>query len=131
MTTLQSSAFWRSDDDISSDVERHLILTLVWVCPTYAQSTEHRDTAFSGPAEHWSIGVFNPLELQLADTWSVRTHPLAFFAAPHVDVHHRWMTGSNWALKGIYGLSVPSWTLKFEPPFGLRGTLTQVCGLSG
>ncbi len=95
-----------------------------------AQRSAHRETSFAPAAGHWSVGVFNPLSIQISDDWSLRTHPLAFLAAPHLEAQQSWITGDDWALRGVYGLAVPSWATQFEPPFGLRGYLAPLCLVS-
>jgi len=109
-----------------------VIITAVvtWSSVAEAEWQTHRETAFAPPNGQWSVGILNPLEVQLDKDWGIEVHPLAALAAPHLNVHHVWVRHDRWALMGVYGLSIPSWSLKFEPPFGLRGYLSPKCVVS-
>lgn len=91
------------------------------------QQLELRDSALTPKAGSWSIGVFNPLKLQLADAWGIELHPLAFFMNPHIRVTQQWWTQEHHVLSGVYGLSLPSLALNKSLPFGVSGYLAPSC----
>jgi len=88
---------------------------------------EERDGALSPESGSWSVGVFNPLKLQLAESWGVELHPLAFFMNPHARVTHSWWRSETQELSGVYGLSLPSLALNGSLPFGAAGYLGPAC----
>ena len=104
-----------------------LTVSLGFIVPANAMP---RDTAFSKPQHSWSVGIFNPLRYQLSEDWAIEGHPLVELAHPHATVDHTWARGERWALTGRYGLSVPSFSLRFGIPFGLKGYLSPTCAVS-
>ncbi len=93
-----------------------------------------RESAWLAPAGSGSVGVFNPLRWALTDALTLEAHPLAFFAAPHVgldwQVAQGELGGRAWAATARFGLSVPSWALRFGLPFGARGYLSPTCAVA-
>ncbi len=85
-----------------------------------------RETARVRP-ERWaySVGVFNPLTLNVGRGLEIQTHPLLFLVAPNVIIRvpHIPMPGATptdqrWGLTGEYGLSIPTIGMRL-----LEGTL--------
>ena len=87
----------------------------------HAQPQAPRASAWAPAAGTWSVGVFNPLRWQITDTVALEAHPLGALLAPHAGVDWLVAQGHAWALAARFGLSVPSWTLNFGLPFGLKG----------
>ncbi|MEE2788978.1 MAG: hypothetical protein VX589_16700 [Myxococcota bacterium] len=99
--------------------------------PANSQIFRDRLSAFTGLERSWSVGVFNPFNYQFTKDWGLEAHPLvAMTVAPHLTTTQRWLSGQAWSLQGRYGLSAPTWSLKFAPPFGLRGYLSPQCLVS-
>jgi len=93
---------------------------------------EARESALTPARGAWSVGVFNPLRLQVSDDWGLELHPLAALLAPHVEVHHALRRPAltaepAHALTLLYGLSAAPWALRFALPLGLRGYLGPSC----
>lgn len=90
-----------------------------------------RDSALRPPVGSWSIGLFNPLKIQISDRWAIETHPLtALFVAPHLKLWQQWWSNREMTLQGLYGFSTPSWSLQRGIPFGLAGYLSPSCLVS-
>lgn len=87
-----------------------------------------RDSAFAPRIGSWSIGIFNPLKIQINDEIGIETHPLvALIIAPNLKVWQRVWSKNNMRLQGMYGLSTPSWSLQRNIPFGLASYLSSSC----
>ncbi len=104
-----------------------LLCGFVLSSPVVAEAELDRESAFMLPDGTWSFGIFNPTRYQINKTWAVETHPLGILFLPHVTAYHHWASGSDWALTGRYGLAVPSWSLRFGVPLGLKGYLAPAC----
>lgn len=94
------------------------------------QRLELRDSALSPEAGSWSIGLFNPLKLQLSEDFGLELHPLAFLLHPHLRAQHRLLKSGPHELSALYGLSLPSQTLNLGLPFGATGYLAPSCLVS-
>ncbi len=113
---------------------RPLLALLAALSPALAAPLplEARESALTPAKGSWSVGVFNPLRLQLSDDWGLEFHPLAELIAPHLEARHAlWRPElteeSAHALELLYALSSAPWALRFAPPLGLRGYLGPSC----
>ena len=111
-----------------------LALALALPLPTHATPLpqEARESALTPNKGSWSVGLFNPLHLQLGESWGLEFHPITELIAPHAEVHHTLLSAPlsdtpAHALKLIYGLSAAPWALRFGVPLGLRGYLGPSC----
>jgi hypothetical protein len=87
-----------------------------------------RDSAFAPRKGSWSIGLFNPLKIQVNDDIGIETHPLvALVVAPHIKVWQNMWSKSAMRLQGMYGFTTPSWSLQRNIPFGLASYLSPSC----
>ena len=87
-----------------------------------------RDSGFAPQKGSWSFGLFNPLKVQLSDSWGIESHPLiALLISPHLKVWHKWWDKGPMTLQGLYGFTTPSWSLQKGVPFGLAGYLSPSC----
>lgn len=90
-----------------------------------------RDSAFAPRKGSWSIGLFNPLKIQVNDDIGIETHPLvALLVAPHLKVWQNMWSKSAMRLQGMYGFTTPSWSLQRNIPFGLASYLSPSCQVS-
>ena len=90
-----------------------------------------RDSALRPSKGSWSIGLFNPLKLQLNEQWMLESHPLvALFVAPNLKLWHHWWSNHEMTLQGLYGFTTPSWSLQRGLPFGLAGYLAPSCAVT-
>jgi hypothetical protein len=86
-----------------------------------------RESALTPPKGSWSIGLFNPLSIQLSEKIGLTLHPLAVLAAPHFTLTHQWYKRGKYTLTGLYGLASPSWSLQRGLPFGVAGFFGPLC----
>ncbi len=70
-----------------------------------------RDTADVGHAGVWSVGIFNPLRVAIADRFELQAHPLVFFVAPHLDARFAILTDGI-RLTAEAGFSVPTFGMR-------------------
>ena len=90
-----------------------------------------RDSAFAPRSGSWSLGVFNPLKIQINDKVGIETHPLVgLLIAPNLKVWHSLWSKNAMRLQGMYGFSTPSWSLQRNIPFGLASYLSPSCQVS-
>lgn len=97
-----------------------LALALVGSTPARATPRPARDTADVGPAWSYSVGVFNPLRVAVADRVELEAHPLVFFVAPHLDVRVALLRPpltpgeppSGLRLTAVMGLAMPTWGMR-------------------
>ncbi|MHB8878566.1 MAG: hypothetical protein ACYC8T_33120 [Myxococcaceae bacterium] len=73
-----------------------------------AESFLARETAQVGKKWDYSVGVFAPLTLAIADGLELRTHPLLFLVSPNLDVRKSHWVGERWQVAGEYGVSLPT-----------------------
>ena len=86
-----------------------------------------RESALTPPKGSWSIGLFNPLSIQLSKKMGLTLHPIALIAAPHFTLTHQWYQKGKYTLTGLYGLASPSWSLQHGLPFGVAGFFGPSC----
>jgi hypothetical protein len=87
-----------------------------------------RDSGFRPRQGSWSIGLFNPLKIQVSDSWGIETFPVvSMLIAPHLKLWHQWWSNRRMNLQGMYGFSTPSWSLQKGIPLGLAGYLSPSC----
>ena len=90
-----------------------------------------RDSAFAPRSGSWSIGVFNPLKIQINDDIGIETHPfVGLLIAPNLKIWQNLWSKNAMRLQGMYGFSTPSWSLQRNIPFGLAGYLSPSCQVS-
>lgn len=94
-----------------------LALLLLAALPARAEGLAARDSAATGPAGSWSVGLFNPLRYALSDRVELQAHPLLFFVSPNLlaRVSHGSLAGFRFA--GEYGLSVPTPAMRLSQGF--------------
>ena len=104
-----------------------LVLTMSTLSPAWAM--EARSTADIQPQGSYSVGLFNPLTLSVNDHVELETHPLFFFAAPHLQLKASHLTSAEgpWRLSSIWSLSFPHPALNASPPLGLQGYFLPTC----
>ncbi len=90
-----------------------------------------RDSALQPKSGSWSIGLFNPLKIQLNDQWALESHPLvALASSPHLKLWHHWWSNQQVSVQGLYGFTTPLWSLQQSPPWGLAGYFSPSCQVS-
>lgn len=67
-----------------------------------------RETAHVGQRGDYSVGVFAPLTIGVADGLELRAHPLVFLVDPHLTARKRHVQAGSWSLTGEYGFSLPT-----------------------
>jgi len=85
-----------------------------------------RDTADVLNKGSWSVGVFNPVEYSLSDTFALRGNIWPVGRYPVVDVRHALLKGS-WRVSGEYGLGLPGLALGGATPLGVKGDMFPAC----
>jgi hypothetical protein len=78
-----------------------------------AEALEARDTAEVLKKGDVNAGVFGPLNVGLGDGMELQTHPLVSLLSPNAVLRKRHGQFAGGALTGEYGLSVPTYGLRF------------------
>lgn len=91
-----------------------------------------RDTADVRSQWSWSVGVFNPLTVAVADGVEIEARPLLWIASPNATVRVAHLTSATGGLRitGEYGLAVPYAVFRSAPPLGLAGYLFPSCNVA-
>jgi hypothetical protein len=81
--------------------------------PAAADQPPARETALVAAKGAYSVGVFNPLRIAVADRLELEAQPLVFLVSPHLiaRVPHLEI-GDRLRITGEYGLSVPTPAMK-------------------
>ena len=96
-----------------------LMVVVVGLCAStgFSESFLARETAQVGKRWDYSVGVFGPLQLGIADGVELRTHPLFFFVSPNLDVRVAHIRNETFSLAGEYGFSIPTPALRLTQGF--------------
>ena len=101
---------------VSSILTLVLMLVLAFAVaprPAAADQPPARETALVADKGTYSVGVFNPLRIAVADRIELEAHPLVFLVSPHMIVRVPHVEiGDRLRVTGEYGLSVPFLAMK-------------------
>ena len=92
-------------------------LAVLFAAPSFAEPFLARETAQVGKKWDYSVGVFAPLTLAVADGLELRAHPLLFLVSPNLDLRKSHWESGLWQVAGEYGVSVPTPVLKLAQSF--------------
>lgn len=99
-------------------MKKLLVLAVgLWATPGFSETFLARETAAVGNRGDYSVGVFAPLDLGLADGLELRAHPILFLLSPNLDVRVAHVRKARFALAGEYGFSVPTLLLRMSQGF--------------
>jgi len=93
------------------------MVVFLWAATGFPESFLARETAQVGKRWDYSVGVFGPLQLGIADGVELRAHPLLFFVSPNLDVRVAHIRAETFSLAGEYGFSIPTLALRLTQGF--------------
>jgi hypothetical protein len=94
-----------------------LLASLLLASPAAAEPLAARDTADVGRPGEWSIGIFNPLKIAVADGVELQTQPLVFFVSPNLVLRLAHGSLGPVRITGEYGFSVPTPAMRLTQGF--------------